>query len=134
MVARAGPDCRSTGSKYAGSVADMPVEVVEYDPAWQHEFTEQRDRLKILLRGWLCEPVEHVGSTAVPGLASKPIVDILAPVTSLTDARGAVSILQQDGWLHWPTDPNKSWRLWFLRPQPDARTHHLYLIQHDDPH
>jgi hypothetical protein len=41
----------------------MPVEVVDYDPAWQHEFAEQRDRLKILLRGWLCEPVEHVGST-----------------------------------------------------------------------
>jgi GrpB-like predicted nucleotidyltransferase (UPF0157 family) len=112
----------------------MPVEVVEYDPTWQHEFAEQRDRLKILLRGWLGEPVEHVGSTAVPGLASKPIVDILAPVTSLTDARGAVSILQQDGWLHWPADPNKSWRLWFLRPQPAARTHHLYLIQYDDPH
>ena len=71
----------------------MPVEVVGYDPTWQHEFAEQRDRLKILLRGWLCEPVEHVGSTAVPGLASKPIVDVLAPVTSLTDARGAVSIL-----------------------------------------
>ena len=75
-----------------------------------------------------------VGSTAVPGLASKPIVDMLAPVTSLADARGAVSILEQDGWLHWPADPNRSWRLWFLRPQPDARTHHLYLIQYDDPH
>lgn len=112
----------------------MPVDVVEYDPAWQREFAEQRDRLTILLRGWLCEPVDHVGSTAVPGLASKPIVDMLAPVTSLADAGGAVSILEQDGWLHWPTDPNRSWRLWFLRPQPDARTHHLYLIQYDDPH
>jgi GrpB-like predicted nucleotidyltransferase (UPF0157 family) len=112
----------------------MPVDIVEYDPAWQQEFAEQRDRLTILLRGWLAEPVEHVGSTAVPGLVSKPIVDILAPVTSLVEARGAVSILEEDGWLHWPTDPNRSWRLWFLRPQPDARTHHLYLIQYDDPH
>jgi GrpB-like predicted nucleotidyltransferase (UPF0157 family) len=112
----------------------MPVDVVEYDPAWPQEFAEQRDRLTILLRGWLAEPVEHVGSTAVPGLASKPIVDILAPVTSLTDARGAVSILEEDGWLHWPADPNRSWRLWFLRPQPDARTHHLYLIRYDDAH
>ena len=112
----------------------MPVEVVEYDPAWQHEVAEQRDRLQIFLQGWLCEPVEHVGSTAVPGLASKPIVDILAPVTLLTDARAAASILQQDGWSHWAADPNKLWRLWFLRPQPEARTHHLYLIQYDDPH
>jgi GrpB-like predicted nucleotidyltransferase (UPF0157 family) len=112
----------------------MPVDIVEYDPAWQQEFAEQRNRLMILLRGWLAEPVEHVGSTAVPGLASKPIVDILAPVTSLVEARGAVSILEEDGWFDWPTDPNRSWRFWFLRPQPDARTHHLYLIQYDDPH
>jgi GrpB-like predicted nucleotidyltransferase (UPF0157 family) len=53
----------------------MPVDVVDYDPAWQQEFTEQRDRLTILLHGWLAEPIEHVGSTAVPGLASKRVVD-----------------------------------------------------------
>jgi GrpB-like predicted nucleotidyltransferase (UPF0157 family) len=45
-----------------------------------------------------------------------------------------VPILEEAGWLSWPSDPNRSWRLWFLRPRPDARTHHLYLIQHDDPH
>jgi GrpB-like predicted nucleotidyltransferase (UPF0157 family) len=112
----------------------MPVNIVEYDPSWQQGFAEQRDRLSAILRGWLAEPVEHVGSTAVPGLASKPVVDILAPVASLAEARLAVSVLEHDGWLHWPTDPNRSWRLWFLRPQPDARTHHLYLIQYDDPH
>lgn len=112
----------------------MPVDIVDYDPAWRREFAEQRDRLTILLRGWLAEPVEHVGSTAVPGLASKPVVDILAPVTSLVEAGAAVSILEEDGWLQWPTDPNRSWRFWFLRPQPDVRTHHLYLIQYDDPH
>ncbi len=112
----------------------MPVDVVEYDPAWRHKFAEQRDRLMILLSGWLAEPVEHVGSTAVPGLSAKPIVDILAPVTSLVDARGAVALLEEDGWLQWSTDPNRSWRFWFLRPLPEARTHHLYLIQYDDPH
>lgn len=90
----------------------MPVDVVDYDPAWPQEFAEQRDRLSILLRGWLAEPVEHVGSTAVRGLTTKPIVDILVPVTSLVEAREAVSILEQDGWLHWLADPNSLWRLW----------------------
>ena len=112
----------------------MPVELVEYDPAWEREFAKQRDRLAIILDSWLAGPVEHVGSTAVPGLSSKPIIDILAPVVSLTVAREAVSVLEEDGWLGWPTDPNKSWRLWFLRPRADARTHHLYLVRHDDPH
>jgi GrpB-like predicted nucleotidyltransferase (UPF0157 family) len=112
----------------------MPVNVVEYNPDWQREFAKQRDSLAIILRPWLAKSVEHVGSTAVPGLPSKPIVDVLAPVTSLVDAQEAVPILEVNGWLRWPADPNKSWRLWFLRPRPDARTHHLYLVQHDDPH
>lgn len=80
----------------------MPVDIGDYDPAWRREFAGQRDRLTILLREWLAEPVEHVGSTAVPGLASKPIVDVLAP---LVEAGAAVSILEEDGWLQWPTDP-----------------------------
>lgn len=115
-------------------MTDLPVNVVEYNPDWQRRFAQQRDNLAIILGPWLAEPVEHVGSTAVPGLSSKPIIDILAPVTSLAEAQGAVPILSEDGWLHWPADPNKSWRVWFLRPRPGAQTHHLYLVQHDDPH
>jgi GrpB-like predicted nucleotidyltransferase (UPF0157 family) len=78
--------------------------------------------------------VEHVGSTAVSGLAATPVVDIAAPVYSLTDAHDARAGLEQDGWRYWSADPNRSWRLWFLLPRPEARTHHLYPIKHDDPH
>jgi GrpB-like predicted nucleotidyltransferase (UPF0157 family) len=113
---------------------DMPVEIVEYDPNWHELFTEQRDRLAALLRPWLAACPEHVGSTAVPGLAAKPIIDILAPVRSLCDAQRATEPLEDDGWLHWADDPSRSWRLWFLRPRPEARTHHLYLIENDDLH
>ena len=78
-------------------------------------------------------PPEHIGSTAVPGLRAKPIVDILAPVRSFTEARQAVAVLEQDGWLFWPDDPNRFYRLWFLRPTPEARSHHLQIMQHDHP-
>jgi GrpB-like predicted nucleotidyltransferase (UPF0157 family) len=115
-------------------MADMAVQIVEHDAGWQEKFAQQRDLLSPALNKWLAAPIEHVGSTAVPGLASKPIIDILAPVTSLAEAQGAVPLLQAAGWLFWPSDPNRSWRLWFLRPRPEARTHHLYLIEHDDPH
>jgi GrpB-like predicted nucleotidyltransferase (UPF0157 family) len=70
----------------------------------------------------------------VAGLAAKPIIDIAGPVGSLADARRAIPVLDRAGWLYWPSDPNSSWRLWFLRPRPQVRTHHLYLIEHDDPH
>ena len=115
-------------------MADMAVQIVDHDAQWREKFAQQRDLLSLTLGSWLAAPIEHVGSTAVPGLASKPIVDILAPVSSLAKAHLAVPILQAAGWLFWPSDPNRSWRLWFLHPRPEARTHHLYLIEKDDPH
>ncbi|HTI80703.1 MAG TPA: GrpB family protein [Acetobacteraceae bacterium] len=114
-------------------MADQSVFLVEHDPSWHGRFIVQRDALAGLLKPWLASLPEHVGSTAVPGLRAKPVIDIVAPVVSLADAQSAVSVLAADGWLFWPDDPNRGYRLWFLRPTPAERTHHLYLIQHDHP-
>ena len=111
----------------------MVVCIVDYDPAWRDRFAEQASRLMMILQPWLAAPVEHVGSTAVPGLRAKLVVDILAPVVSLAEAQPSIDVLTADGWLFWPDDPNRHYRLWFLRPKPDARTHHLHVIQHDHP-
>ena len=87
-----------------------------------------------LLRPWLTGPVEHIGSTAVPGLRAKPVIDMLAPVRSLPEARAAVPVLEGEGWLWWPEDPCGHYRLWLLRPTPEARTHHLQVVGGDHPH
>ena len=87
-----------------------------------------------LLGPWLAGPVEHIGSTSVPGLRAKPVIDMLAPVGSLTGAQAAVPVLAGAGWLFWPDDPCRDYRLWFLRPRPEARTHHLHLIEDGHPH
>jgi len=110
-------------------VADQPVELVEYDPRWVDSFAEQQAKLAGTLAPWLAGPIEHIGSTAVPGLRAKPVVDILCPVRSLMDARQALSLLEEQGWLHWAQDPERHFRMWFLRPRPEARTHHLHLIE-----
>src|SRR5215813_1745660 len=115
------------------AVSDEPITLVDYDPAWLDHFAQQEARLNGLLRPWLAGPVEHVGSTAVPGLRAKPIVDILTPVISFEQAQAALAHLKADGWLHWPDDPNRDYRMWFLRPRPEARTHHLHVMQHDHP-
>jgi GrpB-like predicted nucleotidyltransferase (UPF0157 family) len=114
-------------------MADQPITLVDHDPSWHDRFIAQRDVLARLLRPWLAGPPEHIGSTAVPGLRAKPIVDILVPVCSFTEAGQAVAVLEQDGWLFWPDDPNRFYRLWFLRPTPAARSHHLQIMQHDHP-
>ena len=114
-------------------MTDQFIELVAYDPTWPGHFAEQRMRLAALLKSWFAGEIEHVGSTAVPGLRSEPIVDILEPVQSLAASRTAIPILEKDGWLFWPDDPNDNYRLWFLRPSPSVRTHHLQVIQRDDP-
>jgi GrpB-like predicted nucleotidyltransferase (UPF0157 family) len=114
-------------------MADQSIKLTAYDPNWRARFAEQQVRLDTILKPWLAGEIEHIGSTSVAGLRSKPIVDILVPVRSLTASRTAIPVLEKDGWLFWPDDPNQNYRLWFLRPSPEARTHHLQIIQHDHP-
>jgi GrpB-like predicted nucleotidyltransferase (UPF0157 family) len=120
-------------SGYCLGVADMAVGLVDHDPQWSARFVEQRDRVSDVLVRWLAAPVEHIGSTAVPGLRAKPIVDVLAPVGSLAEREVMVTALSRDGWLYWPDDPRGDSRLWFLRPRPEERTYHLHVVEHGHP-
>ena len=117
-----------------GHVADQHVEIADYDPAWADRFAGQRVMVEGLLQPWLSRPVEHIGSTSVPGLRAKPLIDMLAPVGSLREARAALPVLADAGWLFWPQDPCAHYRLWLLRPRPQARTHHLQVIEAGHPH
>jgi GrpB-like predicted nucleotidyltransferase (UPF0157 family) len=115
-------------------MSDQAVQIVDYDPRWPDLFDLQRGPVTAALAAWLAGPLEHIGSTSVPGLAAKPVIDMLAPVESLGEAQAAVPALEADGWWFWPDDPCRNYRLWFLRPRPDARTHHLHVIAYEDPH
>jgi len=57
-------------------MADQSIELAAYDPTWPVRFAEQQTRLAALLNPWLAGDIQHVGSTSVPGLRSKPIVSI----------------------------------------------------------
>lgn len=100
-----------------------------YDPDWAVRFEQERVRLERLLAPWLSEGVHHIGSTAVPGLAAKPILDMMAGVTDLAAARPAVAVLQGHGWVHAPHRPEA---YWFYRPPNSLgheHTHHFHLTQ-----
>jgi GrpB-like predicted nucleotidyltransferase (UPF0157 family) len=115
-------------------MADMEVEIADHDPRWSALFEEQRDEVARALAPWLAAPVEHIGSTAVAGLRAKPVVDVLAPVVSMGGRAQMVRVLSDRGWLLWPDDPMGGVRLWFLRPRPERRTHHLHVVRHTHPH
>ena len=98
-------------------MADQKVETADYDPSWPGRFAGECQRVTGVLAPYLAAPVEHIGSTAVPGLRAKPVIDMLAPVASLAAAAAVIPALEKAGWLFWPDDPCRHYRLWFLRPR-----------------
>jgi GrpB-like predicted nucleotidyltransferase (UPF0157 family) len=72
--------------------------VVPYDPAWPQLFEAERERLEEALAPWLAGGIHHIGSTAVPGLAAKPIIDMMAGVRDLEEARNAAEPLTALGY------------------------------------
>lgn len=119
---------RSTGEDLqAAGGRDMLIEVVDYDPAWPSSFEAERARLAPLLGG---ADLHHIGSTAVPGLAAKPIIDIMALVDSYDEV---ITRLVSEAGYQYPQAFNARLekRRFLLYPTPAWRTHHLHLI--DDP-
>ena len=76
----------------------MGSAVFPYDPEWPRRFEAERALLDAALAPWLEEGIHHVGSTAVAGLAAKPIVDMLAGVRDLEEARAAFRPLEKLGY------------------------------------
>src|SRR5690349_14086780 len=111
--------------------AEAPIEVVSYDPAWPALFDAECAELRRVLSPWLSGPIEHIGSTAIPGLAAKPVIDILAAVESLDDSRPAIAAAHTMGYCYFPYQADL--KHWFCKPSPAFRTHHLHLVPLGSP-
>jgi GrpB-like predicted nucleotidyltransferase (UPF0157 family) len=75
-------------------MTEAVVVAVPYDPAWPLRFEAERDRLERVLAPWLSGGIDHIGSTSVPGLAAKPVIDMIAGVRDLEEARAAFEPLR----------------------------------------
>ncbi len=104
------------------------VHLEPHDPRWAAQFSEERDRLLRLLPGHFAA-IEHIGSTAIPGLTAKPIIDILAGVGSMSEADALLEPLCQDGYAT-SAEFNATLpeRRWLMRHAHGRRTHHLHLV------
>jgi GrpB-like predicted nucleotidyltransferase (UPF0157 family) len=111
---------------------EAPVEIVSYDPVWPIKFQQEAAILEEALAPWLVGTIEHIGSTAVPGLAAKPVIDIMAGVQTLVASRSAIAAAAELGYCYWPYQADREH--WFCKPSPAFRTHHLHLIPVGTPH
>lgn len=121
-------------------VLDETIEVVAYDARWPVMFAEERTHLLTCVPSSLLGRIEHFGSTAVPGLAAKPIVDMLVEVTSLSEARRVVPpILEAQGydyfWRPLGNVDRPPYYAWFIkRGAQGERTHHIHMVEKDFEH
>jgi GrpB-like predicted nucleotidyltransferase (UPF0157 family) len=108
------------------------VEIVPYDPAWATLFATEAEKLRAVLDPGQIVGIEHFGSTAVPGLAAKPIIDILIAVKSLTRAKSTmVEPIIALGYAYWAENP-KTDRMFFVKGMPpygERRTHHVHIAE-----
>jgi GrpB-like predicted nucleotidyltransferase (UPF0157 family) len=108
-----------------GEERDPAVRIVDYDPAWPEEAERELARVAEAL-GETVVRLDHVGSTSVPGLAAKPIVDLQVSVAALEPQAAYVEPLEAIGYLFVPFATSPDYHF-FGKPAERPRTHHLHV-------
>jgi GrpB-like predicted nucleotidyltransferase (UPF0157 family) len=106
------------------------VRLVDSDPGWPRAFQRLAAELRLAL-GSLAVAVEHVGSTAVPGLAAKPILDIAVGLAPDADTAQVIAILEPLGW-NFRGDKGDAGLLFVLEDRPAHRVAHLHIVGYGD--
>lgn len=110
------------------------INIVPYDPNWPKVFDTEATFLKNKFSK-IVKRIEHFGSTAVPGLSAKPIVDMLIEITSFKDVKkNIVPYLESLGYDYfWRPEIDKPpMYAWFIkRNKQGERTHHLHMVRKD---
>lgn len=100
--------------------------VTDYDPRWPAEYEKESEKIKAIL-GENCVAIYHIGSTAVPGLAAKPIIDIMPVVRSLEKTDQKASEFEKEGYEYLGEFGIRGRR--YLRKGQDERTHQVHIFE-----
>jgi GrpB-like predicted nucleotidyltransferase (UPF0157 family) len=118
------------------SNAGKPIVIVDYDPAWPARFEAERDLMYAACGRDAFTIIEHVGSTAVPGLAAKPIIDMMPGLRSLDDAPPVIEKLQTIGYAYVPEfeapngiDEGMPFRRYLRKDIAGVRAFHLHMVE-----
>jgi GrpB-like predicted nucleotidyltransferase (UPF0157 family) len=105
-----------------GEVEPQAIVVVDYDPAWPGRFRREEAKIRAAL-GEAALSVEHIGSTSVPGLAAKPIVDILLVVEDSGEEASYLPALEEAGYVLRVREPDFHEHRMFRTPEKDVHLH-----------
>ena len=112
-----------------GGVESPVIEIVDYDPGWTRRFVSEAERIRAALPGHELL-IEHIGSTAVPGLAAKPIIDILLVVVDSADEGSYLPALEAAGYALRVREPDFHEHRMLRTPAKDV---HVHVFSPDSP-
>ncbi len=104
---------------------------MDHDPRWPAIYAREKDRILKVIADKIVA-IEHVGSTAVPGLGAKPIIDILVGVTRLSDAKKCIAPLKSIGYEYVPEYEKEIPERRYFRKGPEGvpnRHFHLHMVE-----
>lgn len=104
------------------------VIIVDYDPQWPILYEEEK-RLILRVVGHKVLAIEHVGSTAVPGLGAKPIIDMMSGVRQSPDAEECIPLLRDIGYTSVTPQPDDPDHYYCLGKGPHSVGYHLHLMK-----
>ena len=104
------------------------VKLEKYDYRWQEEFEKEKDRLNQLI-GEYIKGIEHIGSTSIPGLVAKPIIDIAVIVEKLNNEAKYLNILKESGYQYRDDNGEKCEFLFKKINKNNETTHFIHIIE-----
>ncbi|MDD2706551.1 MAG: GrpB family protein [Verrucomicrobiae bacterium] len=115
-------------------VVKEDVALTPYNPVWPKLFEREKDHLLTCLPRELIGRIEHFGSTAIPGMAAKPIIDLLVEVYSLEQTKKRIApILESQGYDYfWRPSmfDGPPYYAWFIKRNNErVRTHHIHMVE-----
>ena len=112
-----------------GEFETTPIVIADYDPEWPRRFEREARRIREALHG-RARRIEHIGSTSVPGLPAKPIVDILLVVDDSADEASYLSALETSGYVLRIREPDFHEHRMLRTAEKDV---HIHVLSHDSP-
>ncbi len=102
------------------------VAVAPYNPCWADEFEKERNKI-LKTCGKSIDAVEHIGSTSVPNLPAKPIIDIAVGITRLKDAKKLIKPLANIGYHFYRIN---QYEMFFAKGPDSCRTHYIHVVRY----
>lgn len=108
------------------------LEIWPYQKEWALQFKEASEKLKGILGDELMD-IQHIGSTSIPGMAAKPVIDILAEVRDIGEVDAFVSEMERAGFVP-RGEHGIPGRRYFVRATENVHTHHVHLFGKGSEH